>query len=147
MAEPLSGGAYGGKLIPECPACYAGGVRFLVARQDGRELGFLRITDKTPLFDDLVPCPVWEASEGYVKPAYRQQGVLREMLRIASEHHDVRLLLLERDRFYAKRSYYETLGFSVVFRQGEELFWVLREDFAAELQTAVERSTRAHLAA
>ncbi len=135
--------AYDGELIGECSGCYEGGVRFLVARREGRDLGFLRITDKTALFEDTVSCPVWEASEGYVKPAYRHRGVMREMLGLASERHDVRLLLLEKSRLFPRRDYYDTLGFGVPLLRDDGLVWLLRTDFAAELQEALGRENPA----
>ena len=53
-------------------------VRFLVAKENGKELGFIRINNKTSFFKDKIEGAVWNAADAYVKPPYRGKGVLKK---------------------------------------------------------------------
>ncbi len=65
----------------------------------GKELGSVRIR-KIDEPDLHLGENVWSVSEAYVKPAYRHQGVLREILEQVIRDHGVKMIHIERDRVY-----------------------------------------------
>lgn len=91
--------------------------RFLVATENGKEMGFIRIVsaeDMGPGFNG-----VWELAEAYVKPPYRSNGVLRELLIHSIDFYNVKMVNLTEDRFSKNYSYYHSLGFTAFVSNGE----------------------------
>jgi GNAT superfamily N-acetyltransferase len=89
--------------------------KFLVAKSNGKELGYIRIIDRTSELRKFGAADTWSVSEAYVKPAYRNQGVLRKMLKVVISDYKTKLIRIETERFEANYSYYETLGFKNAF--------------------------------
>lgn len=91
--------------------------RFLVATENGKEMGFIRIVSA----DDIGPGfnGVWELAEAYVKPPYRGNGVLRELLIHSIDFYNVKMVNLTEDRFSNNYSYYHSLGFTSFVVNGE----------------------------
>ena len=56
--------------------------------------------------------PAWSASDAYVKPTYRNRGVLRFMLTEVITKHFVVSALIDQERLDANEQYYLSLGFS-----------------------------------
>ncbi len=88
-------------------------IRFLVAVDGDKELGFIRMYP-TDGFTPYTNEDVWLIGEGYVKPPYRGKGVLREILTLAVRDHCVKGLHIETSRFETLEAYYVTLGFTQV---------------------------------
>ena len=123
--------AYEGETVEESAALYGKNVRFFIAVRDEKELGFIRINDKSAHFKDVYDGPVWNVTDGYVKQAYRHQGVLREMIVQAVSRLDVKMLYVETDRFERNLGYYRTLGFSLDWTvKGGQFTWAFHDSFA-----------------
>lgn len=123
--------AYDGETVAESPSLYGENVRFFVATRDGKELGFIRINDKSAFFKGVYDGPVWNVTDGYVKPSYRSQGVLREMIAHAVSDLDVKILYIETDRFERSLPYYRSLGFSFAWTvKGGQFTWAFHDSFA-----------------
>lgn len=110
---------YSGGCTKELPkgAFNESACKFLVAYENGKEMGFIRIVaaDKFgPKFKGD-----WELSEAYIKPPYRSNGVLRELLMYAMDFYNVKIVHLTEDRFSNNYSYYHSLGFTAFVSDGE----------------------------
>jgi GNAT superfamily N-acetyltransferase len=105
--------SYSGGLRPISLAMYSDPVRFLVAIDGDKELGFMRLysTDEFACYTDD---ELWIIGEAYVKPAYRSKGVLSEMITLAVRDHSVKGLHIETSRFQALETYYVALDFTQV---------------------------------
>lgn len=85
---------------------------FFVAQSESDQLGYIRITNYSARYSHLTDQPAWSASDAYVKPKYRNRGVLRFMLTEVITKHSVVSALIDQERLYANLHYYLTLGFS-----------------------------------
>lgn len=122
--------AYDGETFQESDALYGANVRFIVAIRDGKELGFIRINDKSAHFKEVYDGPVWNLTDAYVKPAYCHQGVLRSMITHAIDTLNVKMLYMQTDRYASHRLYYESLGFSLHWTvKGGQMTWSFVSDF------------------
>ena len=75
--------------------------------------------------------------DAYVKPPYRRQGVLREMITQAVRDLNVRLLVITEKRFHSNRGYYYELGFTVHQAGSEDgLTWLLETGLARMLEAS-----------
>lgn len=121
--------AYSGELKPETDKFYTDNVSFLVAQEENRELGFVRITDKTYRFNQFTSKSVWSLTDGYIKPSYRNKGVLKKLIRYSIDHHNVRAMYIETTRFRLNQSYYFDLGFTKFYTVSDGQFtWAFQED-------------------
>ncbi len=91
---------------------FADNVKFYVAIDGGKELGFIRINDKSSFFPTIRNCNIWNLTDAYVKPIHRNKGVLRKMITQAVAELDVKMMLITTDKFYKNKDYYFKLGFS-----------------------------------
>lgn len=104
--------SYSGGVTPESDSDYAKKVKFIVATFEGSEVGFLRIVNWKARFSKFTNQPATNISEGYVKPAYQGQGVLREMIKHAIAKYNAVSLTISNDRIVKYGRYYATLGFT-----------------------------------
>jgi GNAT superfamily N-acetyltransferase len=104
--------AYREDLLPENESQFGDGVKFIVASIDGREVGFLRLIDVKHRFVKFTEMEVRLISDGYVKPAYQSQGVLRAMIKNAVQAESAMSLTLDNDRIAKYARYYAALGFT-----------------------------------
>ena len=134
--------AYSGELESESDKFYKNNVIFLVATEKEKELGFIRINDKTSFFSQYTSKLVWNLTDGYVKPPYRNKGVLKELIKYSIKHHDVKMMFIETTRFLANQPYYSELGFTKFYsvREGQ-LTWAFQEDIWTAVQQRNESST------
>ena len=110
--------------------------RFFVAKIGSIELGYIHIDDKSSYFD----CEVWNITEAYVKPKYRGNGILREMISHVVANFRVQMMHISWARYEAHLVYYQSLGFSGDCRGHEPgIGWVFRCDFDVEKHLAVPR--------
>jgi GNAT superfamily N-acetyltransferase len=112
--------SYAGGTRPINEAMFGPTVKMLIAVHGGKELGSVRIR-KIDEPDLHLGENVWSVSEAYVKPAYRHQGVLREILEQVIRDHGVKMIHIERDRVDANSSYYQNLGFSEFWSKNDDL--------------------------
>jgi GNAT superfamily N-acetyltransferase len=106
--------AYRGLLHPLSLALFEPVNKYLIASIDGTDVGFLRIVDHQEGFASVTDKPIWNISDGYVKPAYQSQGILRAMIQHAIAKCHAKSLTLANERFEKCEPYYNALGFSVV---------------------------------
>lgn len=110
--------------------------RFFVAKIRSIELGYIHIDDKSSYFD----CKVWNITAAYIKPKYRGNGILREMINYVVSNCYVQMMHISWQRYEAHRVYYQSLGFSGDCRGFElGLGWVFRCDFDVEKHLAAPR--------
>ena len=103
---------------------------FLVANLADKEVGYVRLTQCCEYAEYGAPC-VWCISEAYVKPGYRNNGVLREMLKILVTNYNVKLIHIETQRAVTHENYYRSLGFTNVARtEFTDLIYLIQADFA-----------------
>lgn len=103
--------------------------RFLIAKNGKTDLGFTRITNKSSFFDGLGE--IWCVSDVYVKPAYRHQGIARDLITHAIDNCSARIIVLDPDVFKANRCYYRALNFNRYFvGQPSEMCWLLHKDIS-----------------
>lgn len=104
--------AYSGGALPLNSVIFGELVKFFAAVVDGKEVGHIRICDYSKSFEGETNDEVWSMSEAYVKPPYRHNGVLQEMISLAVRDHKVKMLYIEPQRFVRFSAYYRALGFS-----------------------------------
>ena len=106
-------------------------VKFFVARDNRKELGFIRINNKTGNFKDKVDYEIWNAADAYVKPAYRNKGVLKGMLQDVISNHNVKMCCLVPELFTKHQSYYRELGFVKATKGiSSGLIWLFHKDIS-----------------
>jgi hypothetical protein len=105
--------AYSGKVLTLHSAVFGELSKYFVAVADGKEVGHIRICNYSKSFEGDTNDEVWSMSEAYVKPPYRHDGVLREMITLAVRDHKVKMLYIEPQRFAKFKAYYFALGFTV----------------------------------
>ena len=103
--------------------------RFFVTKDNGHELGFIRINNKTKFWKDEYDFEVWNAADGFVKRQHRGKGVLKFMLKNVIENHQVKMCCLHSDQYSKHLKYYRDLGFvSESKGKDSELYWLYQKD-------------------
>ncbi|ALK91335.1 GNAT family N-acetyltransferase [Limnohabitans sp. 103DPR2] len=111
---------YSGSTIGLYPAMFSEICRYFVAEVDGKDAGFIRITNYTETWKNYYDGQVWNASDAYVKQPYRSKLVLRKLLEFVIANCNVVMARLETERLYNKQYYYRTLGFTYAWTVGED---------------------------
>ena len=102
--------------------------RFFVASLNGKDAGFIRITNYTNSWSEYYDGDVWSASDAYVKKPYRGNAVLRQLLEYVIENCNVMSMLIETERLMCYESYYRTLGFNYGWTFGDKvLSWAVTD--------------------
>jgi len=109
---------YSGEVNPINQYMFGDMCRYFVARADGKDVGFIRITNQTENFKKYFEGDVWNAASAYVKKPYRGQSILRQMIEYVMENCQVSSLRIENERYEKNRVYYKTLGFSYAWTVG-----------------------------
>lgn len=121
--------AYSGDTLGDRPQLYGSNVRFFLLSDLKSEIGFVRINDKSDLFDYPCPLQIWNLTDGYVKPPYRGSGVLKMLIEYVVKECEVRMMYIETDRFLKNRLYYQSLGFNNHYSvKNGELTWAFQDD-------------------
>jgi GNAT superfamily N-acetyltransferase len=121
---------YSGCMIPLNYRMFGKYCRFFVAKNNGNSIGFIRITDKTEGFSKYCNKEVWCASDAFVKKAFRNYGVLRELLNHVVKNCDVKFVRLESERLIRCYNYYQSLGFSSAYQiEDSDLSVAVQTDF------------------
>lgn len=110
---------YSGSTIGLQPAMFGTLCRYFLAIVDGKEAGFIRITDYTEMWSKYYDGQVWSASDALVKKPYRNQAVLRRLLIYVIENCHVKSVRLETERLHKNSRYYKSLGFSYAWSFGD----------------------------
>lgn len=126
---------YDGDCIKTNDRMFADDVLFYIAVVDGKEVGFIRLNDKTSFFEKFGGIDVWNITDAYVKPAYRHNGVLRQMIQQAVQNLKVKMIYLTTDRYVENLNYYQTLGFTEFhISSNGVLGWAVQTSFYHILQ-------------
>ena len=131
--------AYDGELKEWSDAVFGPNVKFYVACDGDKELGFVRINDKAQYFQSFTDGEVWNLTDAYVKPLYSSKGVLREMITQAVRDLNVKMLFIATDRFIANKAYYFALGFTYHYTvQDGGMTWAFQSSFASIVKASNE---------
>ena len=103
--------------------------KIFVATYQGKELGYTRVIDVTNAFSDFFGDKVSRIAESYVKPLYRNQGVVTALHRYAVKHEHVRAMRIETYRFFKKKAYFESEGFFYAYSISDEMCIICTRDF------------------
>ncbi len=107
--------------------------RFFKAIQNGKELGFIRITNKSYL--DTLLGEVWCISEVYVKPPYRGQGVQKELITFTQKNCHVHMIFIEEERFQKNWNYFQSLDLgSFIDNQGNGLAYIYDKELTYSIK-------------
>jgi len=121
--------AYSGGTGSDNEHFYGTNVRFFLASNADKSLGFIRINDKTTFIENACPLQVWNITDAYVKTPYRSSGVLRQLIQYVVKECDVRMLYIETNRFSKNRLYYHSLGFNNHYTvKNGEMTWAYQDD-------------------
>jgi len=111
---------YSGGLVALQPEMLGKACRFFVASVDGKDAGFIRITNCTNCWSKYYNDEAWNASDAYVKKPYRSNGVLRQLLEYVVENCNVVSVRLETERLNRYSCYYKTMGFTYAWSFGND---------------------------
>jgi GNAT superfamily N-acetyltransferase len=118
--------------------------RFFVAIVEGKQVGFIRITNKTDAYKDFYEDEVWCASDAYIKKPYRGNGVLRRLIQEVVSKHKVKVARLETERLERCLYYYTSLGFIYGWQvQDSDLSIIVQEELiepSIKWQVSVRKS-------
>ena len=103
--------------------------KVFVAIYQEKELGYTRLIDMTDSFFDFYGKKVSRIAESYVKPLYRNQGVVTALRRYAVKHENVKAMRIETYRFLKNRSYFENEGFFFAYSISEDMCIICTRDF------------------
>jgi hypothetical protein len=104
---------YAGRTKQASPTIFSDAISLFFVTQSASDLlGYIRITNYSGRYEHLTNQPAWSASDAYVKPTYRNRGVLRFMLMEVIAKHFVVSALIDQERLDANEQYYLSLGFS-----------------------------------
>lgn len=121
--------SYTGGLVAMNSQMFDDSCKLLVAIKDGKELGYIRIANYSDEFEKFGKTNIWSITEAYVKPCYRNEGVLREMIKQVVENHNTKVIRIETERLEQNYHYYSTLGFTYSYTvQGGELALAFQTD-------------------
>ncbi len=112
---------------------------FFVAKSESDLLGFIRITNYSAQYSHLTDQPAWSASDAYVKPKFRNRGVLRFMLEEVITKHSVVSALIDQERLDANEQYYLSLGFSCTSDgPSKGLLYIHQDSFKQHLEHKIQ---------
>lgn len=121
--------AYSGSLTGIQPVMFTERCRYFKALVEGKEAGFIRISNYTDVWRNYYDGEVWSASDAYVKKPYRNISILRQLLLFVMGNCNVKAVRLETERLNKNAKYYNTLGFTYgwSFDEGELSIAVVKE--------------------
>lgn len=109
--------------------------RMFIAESENKQLGFIRIVNRTDYFKNYLADQVWSISEVYVKPAYRGNAVATQLMHYVLKHYPVKSIYLETERFYKKQYFFNRIGFvnEVSFQNGMSRVYIAGMEEATKL--------------
>lgn len=104
--------------------------KMFLAIYKGKEAGYIRIASCTNQFSNLFNGEVFAINEGYVKPAYRSNGILTYLRSYVVKHHNVKFMRIETERYFKLEDYYAQQGFVYGYKVlGNDLSVICLPDF------------------
>jgi hypothetical protein len=85
--------------------------KVFIAIYKGKEAGYIRICNYKKVFSKFSNGEVWGINEGYVKPAYRGNGILTTLRSYVVKNHNVKVMRIESDRYFRLKDYFAEQGF------------------------------------
>lgn len=131
--------AYKGRLTPDTDLFYGDHIKFVIASVGDKEVGFLRLADRTVVFAKVTDEPAWNIADGYVKPAYQGQGVLRAMIKNAVQNLSAKSLTILEHLMYSHSKYYTSLGFTYALRIEGDCMRLYHTSWIPIIQAALAR--------
>ncbi len=121
--------SYTGSMVAINEQMFSDGCKFLIAVENGKELGYIRIANFSNEYEKFGKTNIWSITEAYVKPCYRNNGLLSEMIKQVVENYNVKVIRIETERLKQNYYYYKTLGFTYSYTvQGGELALAFQTD-------------------
>jgi hypothetical protein len=99
--------------------------RVFVAIFDGKEVGSIRISNRTNTFARFFDGEVWNICEGYVKPPYRGKGIYTALRSYVVSNVPVKVMRIESSRYIAKKKYFAEQGFVFGYDVGDGYISIL----------------------
>jgi GNAT superfamily N-acetyltransferase len=119
----------GGIILPPLSAYDPENSRMFIAKLGKKELGFIRITNYTDKFKEVYGGEVWNIGEIYVKSPYRSQGISSILIKYVLRCCNVKLILLETERYEENHHYFERHGFTFHLMTNDGLSRIFLDDF------------------
>lgn len=123
-------GAYDGGCRPFSQKSYGSDkCKMFVLMIDKKKCGFIRIVNKSHLFQSIYDGEVWSISEIYVKPPYRSQGVSAQLIHYVLKNYPVKSIVLSPERYKNNQYYFNRFGFNVKIITDDYLYQVYLSQF------------------
>jgi hypothetical protein len=104
-------------------------VRFIKAKINGVDVGFIRINDKSHHFSEYYEGNVWSVTDAFVEREFQRRGVLRKLIQYAVNELCVKMCFMEKMRYEKHKSYYESLGFTFATTSTDgAMSWLFQSD-------------------
>ena len=103
--------------------------RMFVAKLGNKEIGFIRITNYTDVFEEVYGGEVWSIGEIYVKPSYRGQGISSRLIDYVLRFNFAKSILLEPQRYIENQYYFNRQGFTFSLKTEDGLLRVYLDHF------------------
>jgi hypothetical protein len=117
--------------------------KFIVAKNSSSELGYLRISYKTNYFEGSFNYDIWCASDAFVKPKYRSQGILRKLIQHSISQHEVKMIYIGPKRYSSLEEYYTSLGFVLPMQLPHiEMLYVLNSSLSKDIDNGILKPCR-----
>jgi hypothetical protein len=128
--------AYHGKQVDVFACRVRPNDTYLVGYANHRDIGYVSLRELDGAF--AIASPNGKVLKcAFVEENRRGRGALKQMIQLATEHYDVEVIEIERDRFERNRAYYAELGFTQFeCKSGETLGYCYSEAFAIALLRA-----------
>ena len=126
--------SYRGELRKYTSKMYDSENRFIVIMQDGKNMGFVRLSKRSFDLMGVYIEEVWQISDAYIKPPYRGKGIFRDFIDKLVANYGVKLILLTDEVYWRNKEYYDDLGFTERVRIDEGLYRVYLSSFRKEVE-------------
>lgn len=91
---------------------YKDNSRYFSAIEEGKEVGFIRLLNKTEKFTRYCDEEVWDIDSFLVLPEHRSKGVCRKMIKLVIAEYPVKMMHMSDWMFVENIDYYGSLGFT-----------------------------------
>ena len=123
------------------PQLYGENVRFISAKLNGIEAGFIRINNKSAHFPDSAGIAIWNITDGFTEKEFRGNGILLKLIKFAIKNLKVKMFYIEKQRYLLNMDYYRHLGFT---RYVPSTDGVMIWGFLEDMKPLVPHSFSAH---
>lgn len=128
--------AYHGKKVDPYSYCLCPDDTYLVGYANYREVGYISLRKLAGVFASV--CPTGKVLKcAFVEENRRGRGALRQMIQLAADRYEIKMIEIERDRFEQNRAYYAELGFTEFeTKPNDTLGYCYSADFSILLRRA-----------